>query len=243
MHKRALRSIGNNTHFTSERRDGFSVFSQSSSAAINALNALLPDPDAVLDRGEVLKAGRTVQAVTIVIDGRKYFLKRYNDKGFFYRFRNAFRKSRAVRTWLVSWEFFFRGLPVPEPILCLEQRSFRLLKKSYILYEYMNNSERLTQKWPLLNFEARKTILVRLGMKLGSMHRSGGIHGDLKWNNILIDEENNIYFIDFDGSKVCFSCQSQRVAKDLNRFLIDFSKFENNENLKLVFMKVSNKWH
>jgi tRNA A-37 threonylcarbamoyl transferase component Bud32 len=210
---------------------------------MDALNALLPDPDAVLNTGEVLKAGRTVQAAVVVLGGRKYFLKRYNDKGFFYQVRNAFRKSRAVRTWLVSWEFFFRGLPVPKPVLCLEQRSFRLLKKSYILYEYVNNSIPLSQKWPLLDTDERKTVLVRLGIKLGLMHQSGGIHGDLKWNNILIDEDNHIYFIDFDGSRISFSCRSFKIAKDIDRFLKDLSKYERNESVKFSFSKVFSKWH
>jgi serine/threonine protein kinase len=195
----------------------------------------------VLDRGEVLKAGRTVQAASVFIDGQKYFLKRYNDKSFVYRLRNAFRKSRAVRTWFVSWEFLYRGLPVPEPILCLEERSFRFLKRSYILYEYVDNSMRLPQKWPLLDTQTRKSILIRLAIKLDWIHRTGGIHGDLKWNNLLIDENNNIYFIDFDGSRVSFPGKSQKIAKDLNRFLIDLSKFENDEGLKLIFTKVSNR--
>jgi tRNA A-37 threonylcarbamoyl transferase component Bud32 len=242
-HKRALRSLANNTHFASRKRDGFSAFFQKASPAMDALNALLPDPDAVLNTGEVLKAGRTVQAAVVVLGGRKYFLKRYNDKGFFYQVRNAFRKSRAVRTWLVSWEFFFRGLPVPKPVLCLEQRSFRLLKKSYILYEYVNNSIPLSQKWPLLDTDERKTVLVRLGIKLGLMHQSGGIHGDLKWNNILIDEDNHIYFIDFDGSRISFSCRSFKIAKDIDRFLKDLSKYERNESVKFSFLKVFSKWH
>jgi tRNA A-37 threonylcarbamoyl transferase component Bud32 len=243
LHKRALRSIGNNAHFIAEKKNRFSVFSQRTPLALNVLNKLLPDPDAKLDQGEVLKAGRTVQAATVLIDGRKYFLKRYNDKGFIYRFRNAFRKSRAVRTWLVSWEFFFRGLPVPEPILCLEERSFRLLKSSYILYEYVDNSTRLSQKWPLLDIQKRKSILINLAIKLGFMHRSGGIHGDLKWNNILTDGNNNIYFIDFDGSGINFPCSDSKIAKDLKRFLKDLSKYEKDESLKDVFSTVSNKWH
>lgn len=241
--KRALRSIGNNNYYVSEKKNRFSVFSQRSSLALNALNILLPDPDAILDQGEVLKGGHTVQAATVVIGGRKFFLKKYNDKGFVYRFRNAFRKSRAVSTWMVSWEFFFRGLPVPEPILCLEERRFRFLKRSYILYEHIDHSLRLTQKWPSLDFQARKSILIRLGMKLGLMHRSGGIHGDLKWNNILIDENNNVFFIDFDGSRIHFPCRSEKISKDLNRFLKDLSMFEKDETLKLAFTNVLQKWH
>jgi tRNA A-37 threonylcarbamoyl transferase component Bud32 len=80
-----------------------------------------------------------------------------------------------------------------------------------------------------------------LAIKLDWIHRTGGIHGDLKWNNLLIDENNNIYFIDFDGSRVSFPGKSQKIAKDLNRFLIDLSKFENDEGLKLIFTKVSNR--
>jgi tRNA A-37 threonylcarbamoyl transferase component Bud32 len=241
--EKARKCLSNNRRFSKEHRQGFTIYRKSGLRSKNIVDTLFPDPDEVLDRGEVLKAGRTVQAATVFIDGRKYFLKRYNDKGFIYRLRNAFRKSRAVRTWLVSWEFLYRGLPGPEPILCLEERSFRFLKRSYILYEYVDNSLCLPQKWPLLDSQTRKFILIRLAIKLGWMHRTGGIHGDLKWNNLLIDENNNIYFIDFDGSRVSFPGKSQIIAKDLKRFLIDLSKFEEDEDLKLFFTNVSNKWH
>jgi tRNA A-37 threonylcarbamoyl transferase component Bud32 len=238
---KAHKCLSNNSRFSKEHRQGFTIYRKSELRTENIIDILLPDPDKVLDRGEVLKAGRTVQAASVFIDGQKYFLKRYNDKSFVYRLRNAFRKSRAVRTWFVSWEFLYRGLPVPEPILCLEERSFRFLKRSYILYEYVDNSMRLPQKWPLLDTQTRKSILIRLAIKLDWIHRTGGIHGDLKWNNLLIDENNNIYFIDFDGSRVSFPGKSQKIAKDLNRFLIDLSKFENDEGLKLIFTKVSNR--
>ncbi|MHB8708503.1 MAG: hypothetical protein ACYC9I_06475 [Desulfuromonadales bacterium] len=84
-------------------RAGFEIRRQETAEAHAALQALLPDPDIVLVRGVTCKPGSRTHGALVIIDGRRYFLKRYNCRGWLYRFQNSVRRSRAVYTWQLAW--------------------------------------------------------------------------------------------------------------------------------------------
>jgi tRNA A-37 threonylcarbamoyl transferase component Bud32 len=241
----ARRCLFNNKRFVRERQHGFRVFRVHRSDVEAALQELLPDPDRILERGAVLKDGRTVKAARVELGGVSYFLKRYNCKGWTYRVRNAVRRSRAVRTWWVSWAFRVRSLPVPEPLICLEERRFRLLERSYILSRYVENAERLNDAWPRVNDSERRGLLAGLAMLLGRMHRFGALHGDLKWQNILLQARaggESITLTDLDGSRIMGRFMRKRPAKDLARFLRDLEERDEAGGYKAFFLHSWRKW-
>ncbi|BCR05193.1 hypothetical protein DESUT3_22620 [Desulfuromonas versatilis] len=221
------RCLGGAAGWVRELRQGFTIYRENSPASLQALEALLPDPDLLLGQGEVFKPGSRGFAVKVEIGGRSYFLKAYNCLGWGYRLRNALRRSRALRTWCVNWGFLFRGVPVPRPVLCLEERRFRLLGRSYLLTEFAEGSCNLQQAWATRSGDACVSLLGRVTAVLGDMHRRGCVHGDLKWNNILVagtagDEE--ICLVDLDGGRLPARARFASLRKDLERFLRDLRK-------------------
>ncbi|MEZ4485273.1 MAG: hypothetical protein R2864_12045 [Syntrophotaleaceae bacterium] len=142
-HRRARRCLAGNRTFVNERRDGFRIHRLRSDAALVALGRLLPDPDGVFADALIYKPGSRTHAGLIELDGRRYFLKRYNAPGGWFRLVNIFRRSRARRTWLATWHFMERGLPVARPILCMEKRRLRLLGPCYILMEFVEETGKL----------------------------------------------------------------------------------------------------
>jgi tRNA A-37 threonylcarbamoyl transferase component Bud32 len=226
-HLQALQCLGTNEKFVKEQRDGFRIFRIRSAAAETALHYLLPDPDQVFVNAQILKPGSRTHAAVVEIDGARYVLKRYNCRGWGYRIGNAFRRSRAVRTWLVNWEGLIRGVPVPEPLICLEERSCRLLERSYILMEFVDNRCSLRERWGQLNETEKICFGEFFGHLLGKMHRVGMLHGDLKWDNILVGLEpslQTIRLVDLDGSTTMSRFSYARAQKDFARFLKDLAK-------------------
>jgi hypothetical protein len=214
--------------FVQERRAGFRLWRQRSSTAEAALAALLPDPDQALARGEIRKPGSRTHGGLVELAGERYFLKRYNCRGTLYRLRNALRRSRAVRTWRLAWQFLERGVPVPAPLACLEERRFRLLGRSYVLMEAAAGRG-LREAWPQLELRRRQEVLTALGTALGRMHRQGCLHGDLKWDNILLVEgEAGPVFrlVDLDGSRLLPVSARCLAEKDLARFVQDLRRAE-----------------
>ena len=240
--KKALASLGNNRRFGKEERNGFTVFYRKRPGVEAILDSLLVDPDGILEKGRILKAGNTVRAARVELNGRYYFLKRFNCKGWSYSLKNAFRRSRAVRSWLISWGFRLRSLPVPEPLICLEERRMRLLKRSYILFNFVENSEPLTGVWPRLDAVEKKGILARLALLFGKLHLFGGVHGDLKWNNILVNGQGALFLIDLDGSKIVGPGKYRSKRKDLDRFLVDLAKAQPGNKDQAFFLKCWERW-
>lgn len=226
-HLQALQCLNSNAEFVREERDGFLVLRRRTVEAVSAVEFLLPNPDLAFAAARILKPGSRTHAGVVEVNGRQYVLKRYNCRGWVYRLVNAFRRSRAVRTWLINWEFLVRGIPVPEPLVCLEERRCRLLERSYILMEFVDEADSLRDRWRQLATRERERLSEFLGCFLGHMHRSGMLHGDLKWDNILVGANilsPHARLVDLDGSSTMPHFSLIRARKDFFRFLKDLDK-------------------
>ncbi|MCD4687924.1 MAG: hypothetical protein K8R55_01165, partial [Desulfuromonadaceae bacterium] len=102
----------------------------------------------------------------------------------------------------------------------------------------------LANFWLRLDAVARKGLLTRLALLLGRMHLFGGLHGDLKWNNILIRGQGgcDLYLTDLDGSKIVGSTKPRAKRKDLERFLVDLTKVQPSDDQKVFFSKCWKRW-
>ncbi|MDH3998595.1 MAG: lipopolysaccharide kinase InaA family protein, partial [Desulfuromonadales bacterium] len=222
--KYANRCLTTNARFTKEHLAGFSVYRKAGNDVAELLKELLPSPDKLMEQGEIVKEGRTIRAARVQIGGKDYFLKRYNPKSFWYRFRNAFRRSRATKVWLNAWAFRYRNLPTAEPLICLEERHYRLLGRSYLLTEYVDDSEPLHLGWPHYDEQRKASLLVHISLLLAKMHRLGCIHGDLKWSNLLVRGEQ-VHLVDLDGSRILRRKDLPLFRKDIDRFIKDMEKY------------------
>lgn len=242
--KKTVRCLHTNSRFTKSKSGYFTIYRLNRPGIERALNFLLPDPDLILNEGDILKNGRTVKAARVEIEGKSYFLKRYNCKGNLYRIRNGFRRCRAVRTWLASWGLTVRNLPVPTALICLEERQLGMLERSYILYEYMNG-RRLCDIWPMLDDYEKRRLLSRIAIICGNMHRFGGYHGDLKWPNILVNNVQGRFHValsDLDGTRVSGKLSERKARKDVERFLVDLRKAGESDKLVESFLKTWRRW-
>jgi tRNA A-37 threonylcarbamoyl transferase component Bud32 len=210
-----------------EDRDGFRIYRQQNALTESVLDLLLPDPDLTYIDTRILKPGSRSHLGVVQIGGRPYVLKRYNCRGRGYQILNVFRRSRAMRAWRVNWQFKILGLPVPDPLICLEERHLRILNRSYVLMEFVNNARTLREAWVKSEKEEKRRLIENLGVLLGRTHRLGMIHGDLKWDNIMVKAgplEKSIQFVDFDGSKILRRPNMAAARSDLERFLRDLTK-------------------
>jgi tRNA A-37 threonylcarbamoyl transferase component Bud32 len=199
---------------------------------VAGIHDIISSPDDFLD-GEgarVLKDGRTVKAGVVHLKGgERIFLKRYNRKGVFHTFKNIFRASRAQRVWKTGYGLELRGLYVPRPVAYMEERRFRILRRSYVVSEFLSGTVKLNefigQRYRVMSDDERAEVISALGREIGRMHRFGWFHGDLKWNNILVEEipdkERTFYFLDIDGSKIKRCLNLNDVSRDIGRFFRD----------------------
>jgi len=245
LHEMSFRAIDrfcrrDNACFRSERHGAFHVYRFHTSESARAMEVLLDGAEELIKSGKVYKPGSRGYAVRVEIDGKSYFLKSYDCRSFTYRVRNAFRKSRGVTTWCSNWKMYSLGLPVPLPLLCIEERHFRLLGRSYLLTECFEDTCNLEQAWMNADEDKRADLLKKSAGLISVMHERGVIHGDLKWNNFLVDSrkaDGKVYLVDLDGSTFYSGFSEKRARKDLNRFVEDLRKNASDENSERIFLK------
>lgn len=226
-----------------ERRGPFRVWRQDSVEAEALLGQLLPDPDHLFAQGEELSSpwrGEATDKVRVTHAGREYFLKRYNCGGWAYRLKNAFRRSRARRSWLAVRRFVERQVPTPAPLLCLEERRLRLLGRSFLLFPFIaGEAGSFLDLWPRLTGTQRHECLSRLGEIVGRMHHRGLLHGDLNWRNILAAREGGglrFYLVDLDGSRLVTTMSQRQAVRDLDHFLRDLERSGAGPELREAFL-------
>jgi tRNA A-37 threonylcarbamoyl transferase component Bud32 len=209
------------------------------------LEAFLPSPEGFLRGGTVFKPGSRGFAVMAVIAGRACFVKHYRCLGWSYRLRNAFRTSRAVRTWAVSHRMLALGVPVPAPLFCVEERRSRLLGDAYLVTEFVAGSCDLLEYWGRVTAPAREAVLRRCAEVLGRMHSAGCCHGDLKWHNVLvrvIDESPEIVLVDVDAAHCRTRVKRRQAESDLRRFVSDLDRADPSGVCRGLFLSEWERW-
>lgn len=245
--KDARRSLSGNDSFVAGRESGFRIHRMATPEAERALALLLPDPDKIFEEGDPLSGrGSGCSSVRVHIGDGTYFLKRYDCRGPGYRVKNVFRRSRALKVWIATWEFLARNLPVPRPLLFLEERHFRLLGRAYILSEFHAGAERLMNLWPLLQDLDKDRVLIKSAMLLGKVNRLNCIHGDTNWDNLLITDKSrfDLIMVDLDCAKIPFRLSPARALRDIQHFVRDLCREKNAGcGKKEFFVQLWRRWY
>jgi len=226
------------------QRSGFATWHRDDAPTVTALASLLPDPDQAFIGALICKAGSRNHTAQVGLAGDVYLLKRYNCLGWFYRLKNALRPSRAVKNWDMLHHFRLRGIPAPKPYLCMEERRSLLLGRSYVLMDFCPG-ETLRQLWPEFSEPDREMLIASLSTLLGHMHRFGILHGDLKWDNIMVQRvagHLRVKIIDFDGARLVKRPSLRRAEKDLQRFLRDLRDNDPSGNWEARFIRSWAAW-
>ena len=134
---------------------------------------------------------------------------------------------------------------MPEPLICLEQRRYRILKRSYILSEFITQAQSLRDICPKMDEALKKSIHARLAVWIGMMHRFGAYHGDLRWNNILVQlnpEGERIFLGDLDGSRLYYGKTVGKPLRDLKRFFLEMDTYCGKRSYRASFLASWGKW-
>lgn len=240
--REARESLRDSEHFVVARIHGFRAYHRRTVQAEELCAVLLADPDRFLEEGELLAGrGNSCRIARVEIAGNAYVLKRYDRRGWVYSFRHVFKRSRALRTWLVAWNLRIRGFSVAEPMVCFEERNWRFLGRSYILSEHLEGRQTLTTFWATLTPPEKTQLVAQAAAMLGTLHRAACIHGDTNWDNLLVrrDEEGFAFsLVDFDCARILAKPDPRRARRDIGHFLRDLDRLEPSAgDLKPLFIE------
>lgn len=103
-------------------------------------------------------------------------------------------KEHILLSQLAQWQ-----LPAPRPVACRIRRS-GLGYQADIISERINNAEDLYTR--LLREPVSHELWQRIGETIAAFHRKGVYHHDLNIHNILLDDNEQVWVIDFDQGEI-----------------------------------------
>lgn len=145
------------------------------------------------------------------------YYKEYLNRSLFEGLKSLIRASRCDRARLQGEILRQKGFRSPE-ILCWGQHGYR----HFMVTEGVNATSLghfISKHWgpPLSReqFRAKREFIEKLGEEIGRLHKEGICHGDLRLNNILVQQtEMGIYFYFIDNERNrCFTKIPKRLIK------------------------------
>jgi tRNA A-37 threonylcarbamoyl transferase component Bud32 len=205
------------------------------SNAIDELGPLLENNPEQLFTDETtttLKDGRASTVARIVRKDQSWILKRFNVRSWLDPWKNRFRKSPALRSWLFGHALIGAGLPTAQPLAILHRYQFGLPAAGYLITEELPDvvdlrafADRILEipardRQKLLR--ARIDVTARL---LREFHSRYFGHRDFKAANLLTpvaSDDHRIWFIDLVGMHWQHKIRSRARIRDLSRLLASF---------------------
>jgi tRNA A-37 threonylcarbamoyl transferase component Bud32 len=129
--------------------------------------------------------------------------------------------------WAYSEELLQQQIPVPEPLLYIEEQRALFVTRTFMVFKWMALGPNLV--FQMINPGSRAsdmfTILKTAVGTVARFHNAGFIHGDLKWGNLFSDKKKTQRVILTDLEGVQRTKSSLRQGIDLARFILDGVRF------------------
>lgn len=144
-------------------------------------------------------------------NGVEFYLKMYRRSRVWRSLKDFFRDSKAFRALKMGEALSDVEFHVPVTVAAGEERSFRLLKRAFLLTlgveafslpAYLRQYGSLPLAVGLLR--KKRKYLKQLALEIRRLHQCGFVHGDLVPSNILVRPEDGgiaFYYIDNDRTR------------------------------------------
>jgi tRNA A-37 threonylcarbamoyl transferase component Bud32 len=167
---------------------------------------------------EILKDGSRSQVGGYQLaSGREVVLKYYYPKNFVKKLRNRFVTTRCRRSWIAAHGFAHLTIPTPDALAIAEHHHLGFLNSMSLLATDRAFGTQLRH----LPQNRMTNVVPALRSAFGVMEEFHIAHGDLKANNIIVSDEDEISFIDLDATRFYLHGSAWQKARtyDRTRFL------------------------
>ena len=182
--------------------------------------------DLIKNYGQIRKSNAKITVAVINTKQYKtpFFIKAHDHSTLLKKTLNVFGVNSARRIFATAYRLRQSRIAVPKTYgYCFSPLQDNY---SYLFFEALNDSQTLLQigrSASLTKVLPSFPILALAGRELANLHRSGYVHGDFKWGNLLVDVRlKRLYITDLDSVRAPISRHRlTAMAKDIGRFVLN----------------------
>lgn len=170
--------------------------------------------------GEIVARDSLSHTLRVAVGGRRYYVKRYHGLGK-KPLRTLLATPRVALEWINLQRFAAWGIPTAQVVACgLERQGGRFRRGALITAEIPDATDlaRLARAGdPRLKSQSWwHGVSTRIADITQRMHQHRFAHGDLKWRNLLVDADGQVFLIDCpSGGFWRAPFLEYRIVKDL----------------------------
>ena len=186
------------------------------------LDELIPDIDAYMDQGEIIKDEEGHKIVSLNLKGQSFVIKKYQIKGLWHYLRKLFSQTRALTAWKAYHWFNAAEIKTFNIVAVIERYNSLSTTESYLISLYQDG-ERLDKVD--LNKQQEYLIENRLSSFFKRLRWIGFNHGDAKSSNFfLFNKELFVFDLDISKRRLFKFRQKNKITKDQSRILKSFEE-------------------
>jgi len=151
--------------------------------------------------------------------GSKICVKQFRYPRFWDRFKEGFRLSKGLRSWIAGNGLRTRGIPALGILAFVEKRKALGVQESFLLMEALETGQELDRYLfnGLGGFKKKRLFIEAFAEWLSRFHKMGLYHQDMKACNILVSEYRegwDFYFLDLEDILLDEKVDEKKVFKN-----------------------------
>ena len=238
----------------SQQKNAFQNYSDKNVRGVIAkespLNVWLDEPNdpfsLLTGNANIIKTDIKTKAglVRITDDAAEIFVKEYKLLPQFRILKLIFGQSRALQVWNIAWHLYNNNVPIAKPIAYFIYHGGERNGMGYYCCEALANCKMLADiayyEKKLYEKLLKSDFFERVLNNITMIHQLGISHGDMKWTNILVNENTfDFWFIDLDASVMHRRMKRDDMAsRDISRFIVNAVEADSSNVMIIKFLDI-----
>lgn len=201
---RTKRCLKESTEFSVKKEEGIHYYHRKD-YPLNCLKKVIEEHlSLVRERPFALVKNSPRVTVSILNDGiDKIGVKQFRYPRVWDIFKENFRRSKGLKSWVAGNGLITRGIPSLKPLALMESRNWFGLKGSFFLMEALENDQELDRYMlkGFKDFREKRFFIKTFAQWLSHFHGMDLYHQDMKTCNILVSENGeswNFHLLDLE---------------------------------------------
>jgi tRNA A-37 threonylcarbamoyl transferase component Bud32 len=205
---RTKRCLMESTEFSLKREKGVTIYHRRDFPVDRSKKVVEDHLSLIKEKPSALTKISPEVIVSLLDDGReKVGVKQFRYSHFLDIFKNLFRPSKGLRSWVAGNGLMARGIPSLNPLALFEQRKWWGVNESFLIMEASQKGLEMDRYIleGFVDFRKKRLFIKHFAQWLSHLHQRNLYHQDMKTCNILVSENGgtwDFYLLDLEDIRL-----------------------------------------